>query len=156
MSWSFVRGSEWYFKSLTHSPCLFTITLPTAQEFTAEKCLIKCGRALLKDAALWEEVNEEAGQPAMGLSGGQQQEACVYARTLAMMPDVIYLMNHRSALDPISTGKIESLMEILKGQLYPGDCDPQYAAAVWPGSQTALLSSWLGEMIGGRETKRIF
>ncbi|MDD4651225.1 MAG: phosphate ABC transporter ATP-binding protein PstB, partial [Methanothrix sp.] len=67
----------------------------------------------LMDAALWEEVCERLDQPAMGLSGGQQQRLCI-ARTLAMKPDVILFDEPCSALDPISTGKIESLMETLK------------------------------------------
>ena len=69
-------------------------------------------RSLL-DAALWGEVCERLDQPALGLSGGQQQRLCI-ARTLAMKPDVILFDEPCSALDPISTGKIESLMETLK------------------------------------------
>lgn len=67
----------------------------------------------LKDAALWEEVNDRLNVPAMGLSGGQQQRLCI-ARTLAMRPDVILFDEPCSALDPISTSKIESLMDGLK------------------------------------------
>ncbi len=67
----------------------------------------------LKESALWEEVSERLDQPALGLSGGQQQRLCI-ARTLAMRPDVILFDEPCSALDPISTGKIESLMETLK------------------------------------------
>jgi len=53
-----------------------------------QKNVDKIVESSLKDAALWEEVNERLDQPAMGLSGGQQQRLCI-ARTLAMMPDVI-------------------------------------------------------------------
>ena len=78
-----------------------------------EKNITKKVESSLKDAALWDEVKERLDQPALGLSGGQQQRLCI-ARTLAMKPDVILFDEPCSALDPISTGKIESLMEILK------------------------------------------
>ncbi|WP_026485547.1 phosphate ABC transporter ATP-binding protein PstB [Caldanaerobius polysaccharolyticus] len=67
----------------------------------------------LKAAALWDEVKDRLGRSAMGLSGGQQQRLCI-ARTLAIEPDVILMDEPTSALDPISTAKIEDLIDILK------------------------------------------
>ena len=67
----------------------------------------------LKRAALWDEVKDRLHDSAMGLSGGQQQRLCI-ARTLAVEPEVILMDEPCSALDPIATAKIESLIEELK------------------------------------------
>ncbi len=67
----------------------------------------------LKGAALWDEVKDRLKKSAMGLSGGQQQRLCI-ARTIAVEPDVILMDEPTSALDPISTAKVEELMEVLK------------------------------------------
>ena len=67
----------------------------------------------LKAAALWDEVKDRLKEPAFALSGGQQQRLCI-ARTLAVKPDIILLDEPCSALDPISTGKIEELIAKLK------------------------------------------
>ncbi|MFA6170647.1 MAG: phosphate ABC transporter ATP-binding protein PstB [Candidatus Margulisiibacteriota bacterium] len=67
----------------------------------------------LKQAALWSEVKDILDKPGIGLSGGQQQRLCI-ARTLAVKPEVILLDEPCSALDPISTGKIEELIQELK------------------------------------------
>ena len=72
-----------------------------------EECLTR--------AALWDEVKDKLKQSAYGLSGGQQQRLCI-ARCLAVSPDVILMDEPCSALDPISTGKIEDLMLELKRQ----------------------------------------
>jgi len=67
----------------------------------------------LKGAALWEEVKDRIKKSALGLSGGQQQRLCI-ARVLAVEPNVLLMDEPTSALDPISTGKVEELMDELK------------------------------------------
>ncbi len=67
----------------------------------------------LKDAALWDEVKDRLDRSALGLSGGQQQRLCI-ARSLAVKPDILLMDEPASALDPISTAKIEELIFELK------------------------------------------
>lgn len=67
----------------------------------------------LKAAALWDEVKDVLKKPATGLSGGQQQRLCI-ARALAVQPQILLMDEPTSALDPISTAKIEELLEELK------------------------------------------
>ncbi|OMP67672.1 phosphate ABC transporter ATP-binding protein PstB [Domibacillus epiphyticus] len=69
----------------------------------------------LRGAALWDEVKDRIHEPAYGLSGGQQQRLCI-ARCLALEPDVILMDEPTSALDPVSTLKIEELIQELKEQ----------------------------------------
>jgi phosphate transport system ATP-binding protein len=71
--------------------------------------------ASLKEAALWDEVKDKLDDSAMGLSGGQQQRLCI-ARTIAVEPEVILMDEPCSALDPISTTKIEDLIHKLKNE----------------------------------------
>ena len=72
-----------------------------------------CERSL-RGAALWDEVKDRLHESALGISGGQQQRLCI-ARAIAAEPEVLLMDEPCSALDPIATGKIEDLMESLKG-----------------------------------------
>ena len=67
----------------------------------------------LRDSALWDEIKDRLKKSALGLSGGQQQRLCI-ARALAVEPDIILMDEPTSALDPISTSKIEDLMDELR------------------------------------------
>ena len=107
----------------------------------------------LKDSALWAEVSDRLDQPALGLSGGQQQRLCI-ARTLAMKPDVILFDEPCSALDPISTAKIESLMEELSRNYTQVIVTHNMQQAARVSDITAFFL--LGELIEVGETKRIF
>ncbi len=69
----------------------------------------------LKSAALWEEVKNRLNDSALGLSGGQQQRLCI-ARAIAVNPDILLMDEPCSALDPISTAKVEELITELKSQ----------------------------------------
>jgi phosphate transport system ATP-binding protein len=82
----------------------------------------------LRRAALWEEVKDKLSANGLSLSGGQQQRLCI-ARTVAVKPEVILFDEPCSALDPISTAKIEELMDELTGQ------DVAKAMAVWKGDE---------------------
>ncbi len=107
----------------------------------------------LKDAALWGEVSDRMQKPAMGLSGGQQQRLCI-ARTLAMKPDVILFDEPCSALDPISTGKIEELMDALRGKYTQIIVTHNMQQAARVSDYTAYFL--LGELIEYEKTKDIF
>ncbi len=81
----------------------------------------------LRSAAIWDEVKDRLKKSALGLSGGQQQRLCI-ARALAVEPEVLLMDESTSALDPISTSKIEDLAVELKKRVHRGHGDPQYAA----------------------------
>ena len=81
----------------------------------------------LRRAALWEEVKDKLDANGLSLSGGQQQRLCI-ARTVAVKPEVILFDEPCSALDPISTAKIEELIDELQDRLHDRDRDPQHAA----------------------------
>lgn len=107
----------------------------------------------LKNAALWEEVEGVLNKSALSLSGGQQQRLCI-ARTLAMEPTVILMDEPASALDPISTAKIEDLIYELKKKVTIVIVTHNMQQAARISTKTAFF--YLGELIEYDETKKIF
>ena len=107
----------------------------------------------LRNAALWDEVKDRLGDGALSLSGGQQQRL-VIARAIAIEPSVLLLDEPASALDPISTLKIEELINQLKDQytIIIVTHNMQQAARV--SDHTAFL--YLGELIEFSDTDSIF
>jgi phosphate transport system ATP-binding protein len=95
-------------------------------------------------AALWDEVKDRLHAPAMGLSGGQQQRLCI-ARTIAVQPEVILLDEPTSALDPISTLKIEELIEALKREFTIAIVTHNMQQAARCADQVAFF--YLGELV---------
>jgi len=100
-----------------------------------------CERSL-RGAALWDEVKDRLGDNALGLSGGQQQRLCI-ARAIAAEPEVLLMDEPCSALDPIATGKIEDLMQELKG-------DYSIVIVTHNMQQAARVSDYTGFMYLGR------
>ena len=107
----------------------------------------------LRKAAIWEEVKDRLGDSAMGLSGGQQQRLCI-ARTLAVSPDIILMDEPASALDPISTSKIEELVHELKEQYTIIIVTHNMQQAARTSDYTAFF--YLGELIEMGKTNAIF
>jgi phosphate transport system ATP-binding protein len=95
------------YNNITYAPRLSGVIHKTELEALVEQSL--------KQAVLWDEVKDILTRSAMALSGGQQQRLCI-ARALAMKPDVLLMDEPTSALDPISTAKIEELIDELKKQ----------------------------------------
>lgn len=107
----------------------------------------------LRQAAIWDEVKDRLGDSAMGLSGGQQQRLCI-ARTLAVSPDIILMDEPASALDPISTSKIEELVHELKEQYTIIIVTHNMQQAARTSDYTAFF--YLGELIEIGKTNAIF
>ena len=107
----------------------------------------------LKSAALWDEVKDRLDESALGLSGGQQQRL-VIARAIAIEPEILLLDEPASALDPISTLKIEELIYELKSQytILIVTHNMQQAARV--SDETAFM--YMGQMIEFGDTNTIF
>ncbi len=107
----------------------------------------------LRKAALWDEVKDKLRQSGMGLSGGQQQRLCI-ARTIAQQPEIILFDEPTSALDPISTGKVEDLLEQLRGEFTIVIVTHNMQQAARISQRTAFM--YLGELIEVAETQKIF
>lgn len=133
------------FENVSYGLRIQGITDKTILEDTVEKTL--------RDAALWDEVKDKLDQSAMRLSGGQQQRVCI-ARALAVQPEVLLMDEPASALDPISTAKIEELISDLK---------KNYTIVIVTHNmqQAARISDYtgfffLGELVEFDETSNIF
>jgi phosphate transport system ATP-binding protein len=107
----------------------------------------------LKQAALWEEVKDKLKNSALALSGGQQQRLCI-ARTLAVAPTVILMDEPASALDPISSAKVEELIYELKSQYTIVIVTHNMQQAGRVSDTTAFF--YMGELIEHDSTKIIF
>ena len=118
-----------------------------------KKFLSETTERVLKDAYLWDEVKDRLSEPAMKLSGGQQQRLCI-ARTLAVKPEVILFDEPCSALDPISTSKVEDAMTKLKSQYTIVLVTNNTKQAARVGDKTAFFL--MGEMIELDLTEKIF
>ena len=107
----------------------------------------------LRSAAIWNEVKDQLKKSAMALSGGQQQRLCI-ARALAVEPEVLLMDESTSALDPISTGKIEELCVELKGDYTIVMVTHNMQQAVRVSDETAFFL--LGEVIEYGDTEQMF
>ena len=110
-------------------------------------------RHALERAALWDEVKDKLGANGLSLSGGQQQRLCI-ARTVAVRPEVILFDEPCSALDPISTAKIEELIDDLKDDYTIAIVTHNMQQAARVSDFTAFM--YLGELVEFGETTRIF
>ncbi len=133
------------FNNITYAPHLAGMTKKGDLELLVEESL--------KQAVLWDEVKDILDKSAMALSGGQQQRLCI-ARALAMKPEIILMDEPTSALDPISTAKIEELIDELRSNytIIIVTHNMQQAARV--SSKTGFF--YLGELIEYNATEKIF
>jgi phosphate transport system ATP-binding protein len=109
--------------------------------------------AALRKAALWDEVKEKISQSGLGLSGGQQQRLCI-ARAIAVKPSVLLLDEPASALDPISTAKVEELIEELAADFCIAIVTHNMQQAARASQFTAFM--YLGELVEFNRTDNIF
>jgi phosphate transport system ATP-binding protein len=107
----------------------------------------------LRRAALWDEVKDKLRQSGLGLSGGQQQRLCI-ARAIAVQPEILLLDEPASALDPISTQRIEELIAELKSDYCIAIVTHNMQQAARSSDYTAFM--YLGELVEFDETERIF
>jgi phosphate transport system ATP-binding protein len=107
----------------------------------------------LRRAALWDEVRDKLRQSGLSLSGGQQQRLCI-ARAVAVQPQILLLDEPASALDPLSTQRIEELISELKADYCIAIVTHNMQQAARSSDYTAFM--YLGELIEFGETERIF
>lgn len=107
----------------------------------------------LRQAAIWDEVKDRLKKNALGVSGGQQQRICI-ARALAVHPEVLLMDESTSALDPISTSKIEDLVMELKSQYTIVMVTHNMQQAVRVSDQTAFFL--LGDLVEYGDTDQLF
>ena len=126
---------------------------PQLQKVRSRSLLDEIVERSLRNAGLWGEVKDRLHSSALGLSGGQQQRLCI-ARALAVNPDVMLMDEPCSALDPISTSKIEELVHSLKEQLTVVIVTHNMQQAARVSDYTGFFL--LGELIEFDDTKSIF
>ncbi|MDH5525717.1 MAG: phosphate ABC transporter ATP-binding protein PstB [Nitrospirota bacterium] len=107
----------------------------------------------LKDAALWDQVQDDLHKPGTDLSGGQQQRLCI-ARAIAVEPEVILMDEPCSALDPIATGKIEELIEEFRGRYTVVIVTHNMQQAARVSDYTAFF--YIGKLVEFGDTDTIF
>lgn len=107
----------------------------------------------LKDCYLWDELSDNLGRSAMEMSGGQQQRLCI-ARTIAIRPDVLLMDEPCSALDPISTAKIEELILKLKEKYTIIIVTHNMQQAIRVSDYTGFM--YLGELVEFDRTEKVF
>ncbi len=126
---------------------------PRTHGLRDKKQLDKIVEESLKGAAIWDEVKDRLKSSALGLSGGQQQRICI-ARAIAMRPEVILMDEPTSALDPISTLKVEELIEDLKKDYTIVIVTHNMQQAARISDETAFFLN--GEVIEFSDTKTMF
>ena len=133
------------FDNVAYGPRLHGMRDRVQLEFVVEESL--------KKAALWNEVKDRLHHSALELSGGQQQRVCI-ARALAVNPEIILMDEPASALDPLSTGKIEELIHSLKENYTIVIVTHNMQQAARVSDYTAYF--YLGKMVEYGATKKIF
>ncbi|MGI5932671.1 MAG: phosphate ABC transporter ATP-binding protein PstB [Eubacterium sp.] len=126
---------------------------PRTHGIRSKKKLDEIVEKSLRGAAIWDEVKDRLNKSALGVSGGQQQRICI-ARALAVEPEVLLMDESTSALDPISTSKIEDLVVELKKDYTIVMVTHNMQQAVRVSDKTAFFL--LGEMIEYGDTEQIF
>jgi phosphate transport system ATP-binding protein len=126
---------------------------PRINGISSKKELDEIVETSLKQAAIWDEVKDRLNNSALDLSGGQQQRICI-ARTLAVNPDIILMDEPASALDPLSTAKIEELIHELKQFFTIVIVTHNMQQAARTSDITAFF--YLGELVEMDKTRTIF
>ena len=126
---------------------------PRVHGIKDKKQLDKIVEESLKGAAIWNEVKDRLKSSALGLSGGQQQRICI-ARTIALQPEVILMDEPTSALDPISTLKVEELIEEMKEKFTVVIVTHNMQQAARISDKTAFFLS--GDLVEFDNTKNVF
>ena len=133
------------YDNVAYGPRTFGITKHAALDEIVEKSL--------RQAAMWDELKDRLTKSALGLSGGQQQRLCI-ARSLAATPKILLMDEPTSALDPISTGKIEELIDDLKEKVTIVIVTHNMQQATRIADKTAFFL--LGELVEFGDTEDIF
>lgn len=126
---------------------------PRTHGIKNKKTLDEIVERSLRQAAIWDEVKDTLNKSALAVSGGQQQRICI-ARALAVEPEVLLLDEPTSALDPISTSKIEDLLDVLKKDLTIVIVTHNMQQATRVSDKTGFF--YLGDLIEYDETTKLF